>query len=118
MYASYNTHEEKDQSFRDDLWSVLFSFVDILLGQLPWSEEGKRKEKVLVKDLKKEFTSNPSDQRFSKWIVDQILTAEKEVFLIILLLIILLLRENQLLKLFALRPKICRGIISITSLIT
>lgn len=79
MYASLNTHEDKDQSFRDDLWSVIFSFVDILLGHLPWSEEGKKKEKVLVKDLKKEFTSNPQDQKFSKWILDQILSTEAEV---------------------------------------
>jgi hypothetical protein len=80
MYASLNTHEDKDQSFRDDLWSVLFSFVDILIGQLPWSEEGKRKEKLLVRDLKREYTSHPEDGKFTTWILEQICAAEKEVF--------------------------------------
>jgi serine/threonine protein kinase len=79
MYASLNTHEDKDQSFRDDLWSVLFSFVDILIGQLPWSDEGKRKEKLLVRDLKREFTICPEDEKFTQWILDQIQTVEKEV---------------------------------------
>jgi hypothetical protein len=79
MFASLNTHEDKDQSYRDDLWSILFSFVDILLGQLPWSEEGKKKEKLLVKELKREYTTNVQEEKFTKWIVGQILTTESEV---------------------------------------
>jgi hypothetical protein len=79
MFASFNTHEDKDQSYRDDLWSIIFSFVEILLGQLPWSEEGKKKEKQLVKELKKEYTTNVQEEKFTKWIVGQILTTESEV---------------------------------------
>jgi len=79
MYASLNSHEDKDQGYRDDLWSILFSFIDILLGQLPWSEEGKKKEKQLVKELKRKFTSDPSDEIFTKWILNQLVTAEKQV---------------------------------------
>ena len=79
MFASVNTHEDKDQSYRDDLWSIIFSFVEILLGQLPWSEVGKKKEKLLVKESKKEYTTNVQEEKFTKWIIEQILTTESEV---------------------------------------
>lgn len=77
MYASVNTHEEKDQSYRDDIWSVLFSFVDILVGQLPWSEEAKKKEKKIVTDIKRDFTT--TNEKFTNWIIEQILTTENDV---------------------------------------
>lgn len=87
MYASLNTHEDKDQSFRDDLWSIIFSFVDILVGLLPWSEEGKKKEKRLVTDIKRDFIT--TSDKFSNWIQEQILTTENTVSFIFLSFLII-----------------------------
>jgi len=36
MYASVSAHEQAQQGTKDDLWSLLFVFVDLLVGQLPW----------------------------------------------------------------------------------
>lgn len=35
-YASFNAQQEKDQGRRDDLWSWLYSLVELLTGTLPW----------------------------------------------------------------------------------
>ncbi|CAM9512841.1 unnamed protein product [Sphacelaria rigidula] len=37
-YASLGAHEEKDQSRKDDLQSLLYVFLDLYLGKLPWAE--------------------------------------------------------------------------------
>lgn len=37
-YASLGAHEEKDQSRKDDLESLLYVFLDLYLGKLPWAE--------------------------------------------------------------------------------
>lgn len=37
-YASLGAHEERDQSRKDDLESLLFVFLDLYIGKLPWAE--------------------------------------------------------------------------------
>lgn len=37
-YASLNCHEEKDLSRLDDMWSLFYSFHELLTGFLPWKE--------------------------------------------------------------------------------
>jgi len=64
-YASINSHQCKDLSRRDDLWSVLYILIEFARGQLPWRRL-KDKDKIgemkvkfntpeLVKDLPHEF---------------------------------------------------------------
>jgi tau tubulin kinase len=43
-YASINSHQEKELSRRDDLWSIFYVLVEFSLGSLPWRK---------VKDLKR-----------------------------------------------------------------
>lgn len=37
-YASLNCHEEKDISRVDDIWSLFYSFYELITGTLPWKE--------------------------------------------------------------------------------
>ena len=37
-YASVNTHQNEDQGRRDDLWSMFYLLVEVLDGELPWTE--------------------------------------------------------------------------------
>ncbi|KAJ3437034.1 putative protein serine/threonine kinase [Anaeramoeba flamelloides] len=53
-YASINSHEGKELSRRDDLWSLLYLFVEFLKGELPWSPI---KDKLIIYKLKKKFDS-------------------------------------------------------------
>lgn len=64
-YASVNSHQSKELSRRDDLWSIFYVLVEFSLGQLPWrrlkdkEQIGEVKEQHtnadLVKDLSPEF---------------------------------------------------------------
>ncbi|KAJ6246434.1 tau-tubulin kinase 1 [Anaeramoeba flamelloides] len=53
-YASVHSHEGKELSRRDDLWSLLYLFVEFLKGELPWSPI---KDKLIIYKLKKKFNS-------------------------------------------------------------
>ncbi|KAJ6227309.1 tau-tubulin kinase 1 [Anaeramoeba flamelloides] len=53
-YASTNSHEGKELSRRDDLWSLLYLFVEFLEGSLPWE---RLKEKEEIYKIKKKFTN-------------------------------------------------------------
>ncbi|KAJ6255662.1 tau-tubulin kinase 1 [Anaeramoeba flamelloides] len=53
-YASINSHEGKELSRSDDLWSLLYLFVEFLKGELPWSPI---KDKLIISKLKKKFNS-------------------------------------------------------------
>lgn len=37
MYASVSAHQQLPQGFKDDLWSMLFVVVDLIVGHLPWT---------------------------------------------------------------------------------
>eukprot|EP01006_Ploeotia_vitrea_P021773 TRINITY_DN54196_c0_g1_i1.p1 TRINITY_DN54196_c0_g1~~TRINITY_DN54196_c0_g1_i1.p1 ORF type:complete len:546 (+),score=59.74 TRINITY_DN54196_c0_g1_i1:37-1638(+) len=64
-YASINSHQSKELSRRDDLWSLFYVLVEFASGQLPWrkikdkDDIGVLKEKHtnvdLVKDLPQQF---------------------------------------------------------------
>ncbi|EEC50328.1 predicted protein, partial [Phaeodactylum tricornutum CCAP 1055/1] len=36
MYASLRVHQGKDYAPRDDVWSLLYVFCDLVSGGLPW----------------------------------------------------------------------------------
>ena len=42
MYASVAAHEHEAQGRRDDLWSLLFVFVDLVAGGLPWTAAARQ----------------------------------------------------------------------------
>ncbi|KAJ6226928.1 tau-tubulin kinase 1 [Anaeramoeba flamelloides] len=53
-YASINSHEGNELSRRDDLFSLLYLFVEFLKGELPWSQI---KDKLIISKLKSKFTT-------------------------------------------------------------
>ncbi|CAN0270765.1 unnamed protein product, partial [Discosporangium mesarthrocarpum] len=55
MYASLGAHEELDQSRRDDLWSLLYVFLDLYLGKLPWAELVRARDKPAVASMKRRY---------------------------------------------------------------
>lgn len=59
MYASLNAHQGKDQSRKDDLASLVYVFMDLFLGELPWAAQARRKEKAAVVEIKQNFMQTP-----------------------------------------------------------
>ncbi|CAM9488558.1 unnamed protein product, partial [Ectocarpus sp. 13 AM-2016] len=55
MYASLGAHEERDQSRKDDLESLLYVFLDLYTGKLPWAEHARRKEKKETTEMKRQY---------------------------------------------------------------
>mmetsp|Transcript_14231 Transcript_14231/g.39478 ORF Transcript_14231/g.39478 Transcript_14231/m.39478 type:complete len:769 (-) Transcript_14231:64-2370(-) len=45
MYASLRVHQHKDYCPRDDVWSVLYVFCDLVSGGLPWMSHAANKER-------------------------------------------------------------------------
>ena len=45
MYASLRVHQGKDYCPRDDVWSVLYVFCDLVSGGLPWMSHAANKER-------------------------------------------------------------------------
>lgn len=67
MYASVNLHDNQDQAPRDDCWSLIYVYIDLICGKLPWTEVAKKGgEKDQVAALKREYTLNP--EKFIEWI--------------------------------------------------
>eukprot|EP01104_Vermistella_antarctica_P015649 TRINITY_DN5186_c1_g2_i1.p1 TRINITY_DN5186_c1_g2~~TRINITY_DN5186_c1_g2_i1.p1 ORF type:complete len:848 (-),score=214.51 TRINITY_DN5186_c1_g2_i1:44-2587(-) len=60
-YASINSHQSKDLSRRDDLWSLLYVLIEFGKGQLPWrrikdkDQVGEMKTKCNTPDLVSEL---------------------------------------------------------------
>lgn len=52
-YASINTHRLIDLSRRDDLWSLFYSFYELMIGKLHWR---KSNDKKLVLDMKLQYS--------------------------------------------------------------
>ena len=45
MYASLRVHQGKDYCPRDDVWSVMYVFCDLVSGGLPWMSHAANKER-------------------------------------------------------------------------
>ncbi|VDQ04324.1 unnamed protein product, partial [Trichobilharzia regenti] len=48
-YASINAHSHQDLARRDDLWSLVYMFIEFICGQLPWR---RIRDKELVGQMK------------------------------------------------------------------
>ncbi|KAJ3452796.1 tau-tubulin kinase 1 [Anaeramoeba flamelloides] len=53
-YASINSHDGKELSRRDDLWSLFYLMVEFLRGGLPWQ---RLKDKDQISEVKKMYTN-------------------------------------------------------------
>ena len=56
----------EEQCPRDDLFSLIFVFCDLVCGKLPWSEAAKAKDKMKVSIFKKQYLADP--RRFLDWL--------------------------------------------------
>ena len=54
MYASLRVHQLKDYTFRDDMWSVLYVFCDLVSGGLPWMSYAAARDRVTCEKMKEE----------------------------------------------------------------
>lgn len=67
-YASPHAHRGDDLCPRDDLYSLMFVFFDLICGKLPWSEasRAKIKDKAAISLSKDEYTNEP--QKLVSWV--------------------------------------------------
>ncbi len=77
MYASVYTHEGVDQAPRDDLMSIMYVFLDLLGGKLPWTDATRSKDKPLVASLKRKYFDDGG--ALMAWVSDQVVAAELKV---------------------------------------
>lgn len=52
MYASPRVHQMKDYCPRDDVWSVLYVFCDLVSGGLPWMSHAANRDRDACQKLK------------------------------------------------------------------
>lgn len=52
MYASLRVHQLKDYTFRDDMWSVLYVFCDLISGGLPWMAYAANRDRETCQSMK------------------------------------------------------------------
>jgi serine/threonine protein kinase len=52
MYASLRVHQMKDYCRRDDMWSVLYVFCDLVSGGLPWMSYAAIRDRNMCRTLK------------------------------------------------------------------
>jgi len=52
MYASVRVHQLKDYCPRDDMWSLLYVFCDLVSGGLPWMSHAANRDRVSCQKLK------------------------------------------------------------------
>ena len=61
MYASLRIHEGRDYSRRDDMWSLLYVFCDLVSGGLPWMSYAATREREKCKELKEFICNHPEE---------------------------------------------------------
>lgn len=52
MYASVRVHQLKDYCPRDDMWSLLYVFCDLVSGGLPWMSHAANRDRISCQKLK------------------------------------------------------------------
>lgn len=52
MYASVRVHQLRDYCPRDDMWSLLYVFCDLVSGGLPWMSHAANRDRVACQKLK------------------------------------------------------------------
>jgi serine/threonine protein kinase len=52
MYASLRVHQLWDYSFRDDIWSLVYVFCDLVSGGLPWMSHAAHRDRQGCQQLK------------------------------------------------------------------
>ena len=55
MYASLRVHQGKDFTFRDDMWSLLYVFCDLISGGLPWMSYAANRDRDACQRVKEEI---------------------------------------------------------------
>lgn len=73
-YASVYAHENKEQSARDDLYSVLYILAEAHEGVLPWKVKGKSLGKKEIEDAKRACVREPRNlcpTRGCPWPIEQ-----------------------------------------------
>lgn len=76
QYASPFVHDGHDQCPRDDLFSLLLVFMDLVCGKLPWAEAYRQtKDKAAAAAAKREYLSNP--ERMMEWVANAVVAAER-----------------------------------------
>jgi serine/threonine protein kinase len=52
MYASPRVHQERDYSPRDDVWSLMYVFCDLVSGGLPWMSHAANRDRDMCQKIK------------------------------------------------------------------
>jgi hypothetical protein len=52
MYASPRVHQGRDYSPRDDVWSLLYVFCDLVSGGLPWMSHAANRDRDMCQKIK------------------------------------------------------------------
>lgn len=74
-YASPNMHLGDDHCPRDDMYSLIFVFFDLICGKLPWTEASRSKDKKSVVDLKSEYCTT-CPERMIQWVAQTVKDSE------------------------------------------
>jgi serine/threonine protein kinase len=54
MYASVRVHQLKDYCFRDDMYSLLYVFCDLVSGGLPWMTHAANRDRAKCQQVKEQ----------------------------------------------------------------
>mmetsp|Transcript_23329 Transcript_23329/g.21218 ORF Transcript_23329/g.21218 Transcript_23329/m.21218 type:complete len:468 (-) Transcript_23329:478-1881(-) len=74
LYASPHTHRNEDLSPRDDLYSLIYVFLDLICGKLPWTDEARNKQKSAVAALKEMYVDDP--EKLVTWVSEVVASME------------------------------------------
>ena len=67
-------HHGEDHCPRDDIYSLMLVFFDLICGKLPWTEASRAKDKKMITALKDEYLTQP--QRMIDWVSQMVKAAE------------------------------------------
>lgn len=63
MYASLRVHQNRDYSRRDDVWSLLYVFCDLVSGGLPWMSYAATRDRDMCRQVKERIhTEDDTEQ--------------------------------------------------------